>query len=113
MAATGGVGACIDFAGTESSLQFAQSIVAKGGIVVVVGLIGGSFTIPIPMFPLRELTISGSFVGSLAEAQELVTVVRGGKIAPIPVAARPLADANRVLDELRAGNIAGRAVLLP
>ncbi|CAN5532256.1 alcohol dehydrogenase [soil metagenome] len=112
-AESGGIEASVDFAGTESSLQFAQSIVAKGGIAVVVGLIGGSFTIPIPMFPLRELTISGSYVGSLAEARELVTLAQSGQLAPIPVTSYPLADANRSLDDLRAGSITGRAVLIP
>ena len=35
----------------------------KGGQVVVVGLFGGAFQMPIPMFPLSAKSIGGSFVG--------------------------------------------------
>src|ERR1700730_6984612 len=40
-AATGGVHGVCDFVGSESSLAFATSVLAKGGKVVVTGLIGG------------------------------------------------------------------------
>ena len=58
-ASGGGVGAAVDFAGSDKSLGFAQATVAKGGAAIVVGLIGGSFTLPVPMFPLRALTDHG------------------------------------------------------
>ena len=63
---------------------------AKGGAAIVVGLFGGSFSIPVPMFPLRALTIMGSYVGSPAEAREMMALVKAGKVAPIPVEMRPL-----------------------
>ena len=105
--------AAIDFVGSEASLNFAQSVVGKGGAVVIVGLMGGKFSLPVPMFPLRELTLTGSYVGSLAEARELVTLVREGRVRPIPVNERPLADANAVFTDLRAGTVSGRVVLRP
>ncbi len=88
----GGVGASVDFAGSDKSLAFAQGVVAKGGAAIVVGLIGGSFQLPVPMFPLRALTIMGSYVGSPSEAQEMLALVKAGKVAPIPVETRPLSD---------------------
>jgi D-arabinose 1-dehydrogenase-like Zn-dependent alcohol dehydrogenase len=109
----GGVGAAIDFAGSDKSLGFAQAVVAKGGAAIVVGLIGGSFTLPVPMFPLRALSVVGSYVGSLAEARELVELVGAGRVAPIPVETRPLAETNRSLEDLRAGRIVGRVVVAP
>jgi len=105
--------AAIDFVGSESSLNFAQSVVGKGGAVIVVGLMGGKFSLPVPMFPLRQLTITGSYVGSLAEARELMGLVREGRIRPIPVSERPLGDANAVFSELRAGAVSGRVILRP
>jgi D-arabinose 1-dehydrogenase-like Zn-dependent alcohol dehydrogenase len=105
--------AAIDFVGSEASLNFAQSVVGKGGAVIIVGLMGGKFTLPVPIFPLRELTLSGSYVGSLAEARELMTLVRSGRIRPIPVDERPLTRANSALDDLRAGKVTGRIVLKP
>ena len=88
-ASGGGIGAAVDFAGSDKSLNFAQAAVAKGGAVVIVGLIGGSFSIPVPMFPLRALTIMGSYVGSIAEAGEMIELVKAGKVAPIPGRAAP------------------------
>jgi len=103
----------IDFVGSEQSVNFAQSVVGKGGAVIIVGLMGGKFSLPVPMFPLRELTIAGSYVGSLDEATELMALVRDGRIRPIPVSERPLADANAVFGDLRAGSVTGRVVLRP
>jgi len=63
------------------------------------------------MFPLRALTVMGSYVGTLAEAEEMMALVRARQIEPIPVATRPLAMASRTLDDLRQGKITGRVVL--
>lgn len=109
----GAASAAIDFVGADRSLQFAQSIVGKAGTVVVAGLLGGNFSIPVPMFALRQLSIIGNFVGSLNEAQELLDLVRSGKVPGIPVELRPLDQANSALDDLRAGKVIGRVVLTP
>lgn len=109
----GGAYAAIDFVGSEASMAFATSIVRKGGQVVVVGLFGGGFSMPIPMFPMRAITIGGSYVGSPAEAAEMMELVRAGRIDPIPVEERPLDQASRSLDDLREGKVVGRVVLAP
>lgn len=109
----GAASAAVDFVGADRSLQFAQSIVGKGGAVVVAGLMGGSFSLPVPMFALRQLSIIGNFVGSLDEAKELLDLVRAGKVPGIPVELRPLDQANAALDDLRAGKVIGRVVLTP
>ena len=70
-------------------------------------------TMPLPMFPLRAITLAGSFVGSLAEAREMMQLVRAGKIDPIPLQMRPLSEAGKALDDLREGRITGRVVLTP
>jgi len=109
----GGVFAAVDFVGSEKSFAFANGIVRKGGKIIVVGLFGGSMSMPLPMFPLRALSIAGSFVGSLAEAAEMMRLVRGGMIDPIPLEKRPLSRAGTTLDDLRAGRVTGRVVLTP
>jgi D-arabinose 1-dehydrogenase-like Zn-dependent alcohol dehydrogenase len=109
----GGVYAAVDFVGSEQSFAFANSIVRKGGKIIVVGLFGGSMSMPLPMFPLRAISISGSFVGSLADAREMMELVRAGKIDPVPLQKRPLGEAGRTLDDLRKGRITGRVVLTP
>ncbi|MGH7075456.1 MAG: hypothetical protein ACREFD_14820, partial [Stellaceae bacterium] len=64
-------------------------------------------------FMQRMLTVTGSYVGSLAEMKELMALAQDGRVPPIPVAARPLDAANAVLHDLRAGKIVGRVVLHP
>ncbi len=113
MAETGGAYAVVDFVGSEATFAFANAIVRKGGRIIIVGLFGGAMSMPIPMFPMRALTIAGSFVGSLPEAKEMMELVRAGKIDPIPYQTRPLAEASKTLDDLRAGRIIGRVVLTP
>ena len=109
--ASGGIYAAIDFAGSDKSLNFATGVLAKGGKVVVTGLIGGGYSTAVAMFPLKAMTIEGTQTGTLAEARELLDLVRAKDIAPPPIAERPLAQASATLDDLRAGKIVGRVVL--
>jgi alcohol dehydrogenase len=111
LAATGGVHAVCDFVGSEASLGFATSVLAKGGKVVVTGLLGGGFSTAVAMFPMRAMTIEGTLTGTLAEAEALLALARSGAAVPIPMTERPLAQAQSVLDDLRAGRVVGRAVL--
>ncbi len=66
-----------------------------------------------PLLTLRHITIRGSYLGSLRQMSELMQLVRDGTINPIPVEARPLAQAQQTLDDLRDGRILGRVVLEP
>jgi D-arabinose 1-dehydrogenase-like Zn-dependent alcohol dehydrogenase len=109
----GGALGVVDFVGSEATFAFDTRAVRRGGRVVIVGLFGGGMSMPIPMFPFRALTIGGSYVGSLAEAEEMMAMVRDGKIDPIPVREAPLSSANDVLTELREGKVVGRVVLVP
>jgi D-arabinose 1-dehydrogenase-like Zn-dependent alcohol dehydrogenase len=111
LAATGGIHAACDFVGSEASLAFATGVLAKGGKVVVTGLLGGSFSTAVAMFPMRAMTIEGTLTGTLAEAEEVLALVRGGTAVPIPMSERPLAEASSALDDLRAGRVVGRTVL--
>ncbi len=112
LAASGGgvYGAC-DFVGSERSLAFAAGALAKGGKVVVSGLFGGTFTMPVAMFALKAIAIEGIQTGTLTEAREVLAVARERALAPPPIGERPLAEAQAALDELRAGRTVGRTVL--
>jgi D-arabinose 1-dehydrogenase-like Zn-dependent alcohol dehydrogenase len=111
MKATGGLLAACDFVGSEKSLQFATGVLARGGKVVVTGLLGGTFSIAAAMIAIKAMTIEGTLTGTLAEARELLGLARAGKIAPIPTHDRPLSAAQAALDDLRAGRVVGRTVL--
>jgi D-arabinose 1-dehydrogenase-like Zn-dependent alcohol dehydrogenase len=111
MAATGGLLVACDFVGSDKSLQFATGVLARGGKVVVTGLLGGTFSIAAAMIAIKAMTIEGTLTGTLAEARELLDLARAGKITPIPTHDRPLSEAQVALDDLRAGRIVGRTVL--
>jgi alcohol dehydrogenase len=107
----GGVFAACDFVGSDKSLAFASSALAKGGKVVITGLLGGNFATPVAMFPLKAMTLEGTLTGTLDEANEVMALARAGKLAPLPIRERPLGEAQAALDDLRGGRVLGRVVL--
>src|SRR5689334_5289936 len=109
--AIGGIYAACDFAGSDASLNFATGVLAKGGKVIVTGLIGGAYTTAVAMFSLKAMAIEGTQTGTLAEARELIDLVRAKTMLPPPIAERPLDQASATLDDLRAGKVVGRVVL--
>lgn len=108
-----GIDAVLDFVGSEASTAMAQSLVRRAGQIVVVGLYGGQWRIPIPLLPLRSLRISGSYVGGLQDLRELVALAQRMSLPAVPLQLRPLAQANEALADLAAGRVVGRTVLTP
>ena len=104
--------AACDFVGSEKSLAFATGALARGGKVVVTGLLGGNFPLPATMFVLKAMTVEGTLTGTLREANELLALARAGRIEPLPIEERPLAAAQQSLDDLRAGRVVGRVSLV-
>lgn len=113
MKATGGAAAVIDFVGAAATFGFGLQALRKGGKLVCVGLFGGAAQVMPAMLPLRAVTITGSYVGSLAEMAEMMALLRQGGLPAMPVTTRPLAQVNEALAELRSGSVRGRAVLQP
>jgi propanol-preferring alcohol dehydrogenase len=105
--------AVVDFVGSAETAALGFNALDKGGKLVIVGLYGGAAPWSLPLIPMRAVSILGSYVGSLAELRALVDLVRAGKVAPLPVTRCALHDANRALNDLRAGRFVGRAVLTP
>jgi alcohol dehydrogenase len=109
--AGGGLYGVCDFVGSDGSLNFATGVLARGGKVVVTGLIGGGFSTAVAMFPIKAMTIEGVLTGTLGEARDLIALAKSGKFSPIPIRERPLSEAQAALDDLRAGKVVGRVVL--
>jgi propanol-preferring alcohol dehydrogenase len=109
----GGARAVLDLVGATPTVTLAMASAARGGHIVICGLMGGDLTLALPVIPMRPLTLQGSYVGTLQELQELVALVKKTKMAPIPVTRRPLAEANAALQDLHHGRIVGRTVLVP
>ncbi|MGE0253720.1 MAG: alcohol dehydrogenase [Alphaproteobacteria bacterium] len=107
----GGPRAVIDFVGAAATAALGTAVLPRGGRYVICGLFGGELTLALPFLPLRAISVIGSFTGSLAEMKALLAVMKTGRVAPLPVDARPLAAVNDALTDLRAGRVSGRIVL--
>lgn len=107
----GGFDVIIDFVGNEASLNFAVGALARGGKIVVSGLIGGSFATPVVSFVHKRMSIEGFMTGTLDEARELLALAQSGRIAQPPMHEAPLRDAADWMARLRQGEVTGRIIL--
>lgn len=112
-ATNGGARAVLDLVGATPTVTLAVAAIARGGHIVVCGLMGGDITLALPVIPMRPLTLQGSYVGTLAELRELVALVRATGARPIPVTRRPMAEINAAFDDLHGGRVVGRTILIP
>ncbi len=109
----GGARAVLDLVGATATVTLAMAASARGGHIVICGLMGGDLTLALPTIPMRPLTLQGSYVGTVEELRELVSLVQRGALKPIPVNRRPLAEANEALQALHQGQVVGRTILVP
>ena len=91
----GGFDAIVYFAGNDKSMGFAVSTVARGGKIVVSGLLVGNFSLPMVQWIYKRMTIEGFMVGTLAEAHELMALAREGKVKPTPMKEEPMGEAQK------------------
>jgi D-arabinose 1-dehydrogenase-like Zn-dependent alcohol dehydrogenase len=106
-----GIAAAIDFVGSPATAALGIGALRKGGRYVICGLYGGELVHPLPPIAQRAIGIIGSYVGNLQELKEVVALARKGKVKPAPVETRPADEANRALEDLKAGRVLGRVVL--
>jgi len=109
--ATGGVAAAIDFVGAAATFNFGFGALRKAGKLVCVGLFGGSTPIVPAMVSMKAVSVTGSYVGSLQEMEELMSIARSGTLPDLPLGTQPLSSATQALEDLRAGRIRGRTIL--
>ena len=113
VAACGGpAGAVIDFVNSSATAAAGYEALAKGGILVLVGLFGGGLTLKLPLVAMRALTVRGSYVGSPADLAALVRLAAEGRFAGPPLTRLPMAQAGAALMRLRDGAVTGRQVLV-
>lgn len=107
------IAGAVDFVGSESSSALGVNLVRRTGQVVIVGLFGGELRMPLPLFPLKSLRLTGSYVAGLNELRELVALAQRVALPQTPIELRPMAGVNQALGDLAQGRVVGRVVLQP
>ena len=102
--------AAIDCVGAPETIQTGIGQLATSGVFVSVGLIGNKIDIPLFPFTSGELTYHGSFWANYSDLQEVLVLAQQGKIQH-SITRVKFEDVNEGLEMLRAGDIAGRAVI--
>jgi propanol-preferring alcohol dehydrogenase len=96
--------------GSKAAYDTAFYCVRPTGTLLAVGLPANEISFPAIIMAAGEVNIKASAVGTREDLQQVLALAAQGKLH-CQVATRPLADANAVLDEMRAGTISGRVVL--
>ncbi|MGA7369063.1 MAG: zinc-binding dehydrogenase [Nitrososphaeraceae archaeon] len=100
----------VDFVGADVTLAQAYSMGGRQSKLVVVGLAGGTLKFTAGL--INELDVTTSNWGSISELSEVLFLAQKGKIQTSVKKIR-FGEMNRTFEDLRAGKIEGRAVLLP
>jgi alcohol dehydrogenase, propanol-preferring len=103
--------AVLDCAGSPESIRLAFELLATGGAVASVGLIGNRIDIPLFPFVAREFSYFGSFWGNYNDLSEVVGLAETGKIKHTVTRVR-FDDVNDTLDAIGRGEVIGRAVIV-
>ena len=106
-----GPAAVLDFVGADATMALAAGVVGRRGLVVLVGLGGG--TVPLSFHSLAaEASVTTSYWGSRNDLEDVVALARAGAISA-RVERHDLSEINHVFARLAAGDVEGRAVLVP
>jgi alcohol dehydrogenase, propanol-preferring len=106
-----GPAAILDFVGVDDTVKLALGAVGRRGMAIIVGLGHGSA--PFSFFSGgAEAIVTTSHWGSRNELAEVIALARAGRISGL-VERHDLGDINVAFARLQAGQVEGRAVLVP
>ena len=109
-----GVSASFDFVGAQPTLDLAAAVIAPDGALRVVGIAGGS----IPYGPAGStvlpwgVDLRHSYGGTRTDQRQVIELAKAGKIT-VEATTYPLSDGVRAFEDLDAGKLMGRAILVP
>ncbi|MGE3590035.1 MAG: NAD(P)-dependent alcohol dehydrogenase, partial [Ilumatobacteraceae bacterium] len=101
----------LDLVGVDDTLSLAAQVVRPMGHLTLVGIGGG--TLPISFFSIPyEASVATTYWGSLPELYEVIALASSGRVWPT-VTRYALDQAMSAYDDMRAGRLDGRAVIVP
>lgn len=109
-----GADAVFDFIGVQATVDLANAVIAPGGMLRYVGLGGGHFDYLVGAGQALPwgTDVQMSYGGTRADQLQVIALAQQGKLG-VEVTKYPLADFQKAFDDLEAGKITGRAVLVP
>jgi len=107
----GGADVVLDFVAEEGAENEGFAMTHSGGSYFVIGY-GGALAIPTLDIISTERNIIGNIVGTYNELAELMVLAQTGKVT-LHTATYPLEAAVEAIQELDAGRVRGRAILVP
>jgi propanol-preferring alcohol dehydrogenase len=102
----------LDFVGAQPTMDAAISLLAPGGDLVVVGGAGGVLSVGKTLGLPQGWSVSAPFWGPREDLEAVVDLARAGRLTA-HTETFALSDVLAAYDRLRAGEIAGRAVVVP
>jgi alcohol dehydrogenase, propanol-preferring len=108
----GGVHVSLVTSAAKAAYDTGFSCLRPTGTLLVVGLPAENICFPPILMSAKEVRIRASAVGTRQDLREVLAMAAAGKVR-CQVVARPLAEANEALDQLRRGQVSGRIVLTP
>jgi NAD+-dependent secondary alcohol dehydrogenase Adh1 len=106
-----GAEAVIDFVGDGGSTAEGVAMLRRAGNYYVVGY-GENLDVPTIDIISTEINVIGNLVGSYNDLEELMILAAQGKVT-LHTTKYPLAGFQQALDDLDAGAVRGRAILIP
>lgn len=106
-----GVDAAFDFVGVSGTVAVAAESMARMGRCTVVGIAGGTYEWSFFTSPY-ESTLTNTYWGTIEDLHEVVDMYKAGQIVP-EVERYSLDDGLEAYRKLQAGELAGRAVIVP
>ncbi|MDE1863458.1 MAG: NAD(P)-dependent alcohol dehydrogenase [Thaumarchaeota archaeon] len=107
-----GIDVVLDIVSSRETLAAGISSLGKGGTVVLVGLMGDSFNLPVMSSVINEHHVLGSLWGNYNELSEVISLARARRLKT-PISRFRLDEVGKALSSLEQGTIVGRAVLVP
>lgn len=101
----------LDFVGEQGAEKAGLAKTASAGSYYVIGY-GGTIDIPTIDLISTERNIIGNLVGSYNDLDELMTLAAQGKVT-LHTRQYPLSAVNEAMDDLEAGRLQGRGILVP
>jgi propanol-preferring alcohol dehydrogenase len=106
-----GAAAVFDMVGADGTLALAAAMVASNGHIGIVGAAGGTMPVSMSTVPFG-VTVAPTYWGTRPELIDVLQLAAGGRLTT-RTEQFPLSRATDAYAAVRAGKVAGRAVVIP